>query len=79
MAIPKDTETRTVRRKCIPGLVVTADMLPRVNNKEGKRASNALYTLYKMFLESHAPGIQKLTNESAQFKCYVVGVASSAS
>ncbi len=43
-------------------------VLPRINNKEGKRVSNALYTPYKMFSESHAPGIQKLTNESARFK-----------
>ena len=40
-------------------------ILSRVNNKEGKRVSNALYTQYKMFSESHTPGIQKLTNESA--------------
>ena len=33
-----------------------------VNNKEGKRVLNALYALYKIFLESHMPGIQKLTN-----------------
>ena len=51
-------------------------MLSRINN-EGKRVSNALYTPYKMFSESHAPGIQKLTNQ--RFKWYVVGVASSAS
>ena len=37
----------------------------KINNKEGKRVSNALYTSYKMFSESQAPGIQKLTNESA--------------
>ena len=54
-------------------------ILPRVNNKERKRVSNVLYTPYEMFSESHAPGIQKLTNESARFKWYVVGVASSAS
>ena len=54
-------------------------LLSRVNNKERKRVSNALYTPYEMFSESHAPGIQKLTNESARFKWYVVGVASSAS
>ena len=42
-------------------------ILSRVNNKEGKRVSNALYTPYKMFSESHAPGIQKLTNQSARF------------
>ena len=51
----------------------------RVNNKEGKRVSNALYTPYKMFSENHAPGIQKLTNQSARFEWYVVGVVSSAS
>ena len=54
-------------------------VIARVNNKEGKRVSNALYTPYKMFSESHTPGIQKLTNESARFKWYVVGVASSVS
>ena len=53
-------------------------ILSRVTNKEGKRVSNALYTPHEMFSESHAPGIQKLTNESAPFKWYVVGVASSA-
>ena len=37
---------------------------------------NALYALCKIFL---APGIQTLTNESAQFKHLIVGVASSAS
>ena len=52
---------------------------PRVNIKEGKRVSNALYTPYKMFSESYVPEIQKLTDESARFKWYVVGVASSAS
>ena len=36
--------------------------------KEGKRVSNALYGLCKMFSESHAPGIQILTNQSARFK-----------
>jgi hypothetical protein len=40
----------------------------RVNNKEGKRVSNALYAPYGMFSESHAPGTQKLTNESTRFK-----------
>ena len=40
--------------------------IPRVNNKEGKRVSNALYTPYKMFSESHASRIQKLINQSAQ-------------
>ena len=54
-------------------------LTPRVNNKEEKRVSNALYTPYKMFSESHAPGIQKSTNQSARFKWYVVGVALSAS
>ena len=54
-------------------------MSARVNNKEGKRVSNALYTPCKMFSESHAPGIQKLTNESTRFKLYIVGVTSSAS
>ena len=38
----------------------------------------AIYSVNK-FLESHAPRIQKLTNESTQFKWYIVGVASSAS
>ena len=50
-----------------------------INNKEEKRVSNALYTPYKMFSESHAPGIQKSTNQSARFTWYIVGVASSAS
>ena len=54
-------------------------MSTRVNNKEGKRVSNSLYTPYKMFSDSHVPGIKKLTNQSARFKWYVVGVASSAS
>ena len=54
-------------------------IISRVNNKERNRVLNALYTPYKMFSESHAPGIQKLTNESARFKWYVVGMASSAS
>ena len=44
-------------------------VIARVNNKEGKRVSNALYTPYKMFSESHTPGIQKLTNESARLVC----------
>ena len=51
----------------------------RVNNKEGKRISNALYTPCKMFSENYAPGIQKLTNESTRFKLLGVGVAWSAS
>ena len=34
----------------------------RVYNKEEKRVSNTLYALCKMFSESHAPGIQTLTN-----------------
>ena len=54
-------------------------IIARVNNKGGKRVSNALYVPYKMFSESHAPGIQKLTNESARFKWHIVGVVSSAS
>ena len=54
-------------------------ILSRVNNKERKRVSNELYTPYEMFSESHAPGIKKSTNESARFKWYIVGVASSAS
>ena len=42
--------------------------LSRVNNKE-KRVSNVLYALCTlMHAESNVPGIQKLTNESAQFK-----------
>ena len=40
----------------------------RVYNKERKRVSNALYGPCNMCLESHAPGIQTLTNESARFK-----------
>ena len=47
-------------------------VIARINNKEGKRVSNALYTPYKMFSESHTSGIQKLTNESARFKWYIV-------
>ena len=35
-------------------------MLPRVYNKEKKRVSNMLFVLYKMFSESHVPGIQTL-------------------
>ena len=31
--------------------------------------------LYKLFSESHVPGIQKLTNESIRFKWYIVGNA----
>ena len=38
-----------------------------------------LYALCKIFLESHTPGIQTLTNESVRFKYLIVGVASSAS
>ena len=38
-----------------------------------------VYDLCKMFSESHAPGIQTLTNENAQFKHLIVGVASRAS
>ena len=55
-------------------------IIARVNLiiRRGRELSNALYTPYKMFSESHAPGIQKLTNQSARFKWYVVGVASSA-
>ena len=47
--------------------------------KEEKRVSNALYALCKMFSESHVPGIQTLTNESAGFKSLILGMASSAS
>ena len=54
-------------------------LIPRVYNKEEKRVSNALYVPYKMFSESHAPGIQTLSNESAQFKYLIVSMASSAS
>ena len=50
----------------------------RVYNKEEKRVSNALYAPCKMFSESHAPGIQTLTNENARFKYIIIGVASSA-
>ena len=35
-----------------------------IHNKEEKRVSNVLYALCKMFSESHAPGIQTLTNEN---------------
>ena len=48
----------------------------KINDKEGKRVSNVLYTPNKIFSESHVPGIQKLTNESTQFKWYVVAMAS---
>ena len=41
--------------------------------------SNALYALYRTSAESHVPGIQKLTNESARIKWYVMGVALHAS
>ena len=44
----------------------------RVDNKGEKRVSNALYALCKMSAENHLLGIQKLTNESARFKWYVV-------
>ena len=53
-------------------------ILSRVYNKEEKRVLNALYAPCKMFLESHMPRIQTLTNESAQFKYIIMGVASSA-
>ena len=46
--------------------------------KEEKRVLNALYALCKMFLESHVPGIQTLTNKNARFKYLIIGVASSA-
>ena len=53
--------------------------LARVYKTEEKRVSNALYTPCKMFSESHAPGIQTLTNENARFKQLIMGVASSVS
>ena len=59
-------------------LIIRIYIVSRVYNKEEKRVSNALYALCKMFSESHAPGIQTLTNESARFKYLIVGVASSA-
>ena len=37
-----------------------------------------LYALWKMFLESLAPGIQTLINENVQFKYFIVGMALSA-
>ena len=40
----------------------------KVYNKERKRVLNALYGPCNMCSESHAPGIQTLTNESARFK-----------
>ena len=49
-----------------------------IYNKEEKRVSNVLYALWKMFLESLAPGIQTLINENVQFKYFIVGVALSA-
>ena len=39
-----------------------AKVMPRVNKEcEVKRVLNVLYALYKMFLESHMPGSQKLS------------------
>ena len=67
------------QRQCSVKNILSRYVLIRENNKEGKRVSNALYTPYKMFSESHAPGIQKLTNESAGFKWHIVGMTSSAS
>ena len=52
--------------------------MTRVYNKEEKRVLNALYGPCKMFSESHASGIQILTNESTRFKYKIMGVASSA-
>ena len=40
-------------------------MCARVYNKEEKRVSNMLYAPRKIFSESHTPGIQTLTTESA--------------
>ena len=37
-----------------------------------------LYTMCKMFSESHAPGIQIPINENVQFKYLTVGLASNA-
>ena len=54
-------------------------ILARVYNKEEKWVSNTLYALCKMFSESHAPGIQKLTSENTQFRTLIVDVALSAS
>ena len=59
--------------------VIQAQILTMFVRKEGKRVSNALYGLCKMFLESHAQGIQMLTNQSTRFKWPIVGMVSSAS
>ena len=63
----------------VPTGITYPIVLSRVYNKEEKRVSNALYAVCKMFSESHVPGIQTLTNESARFKYLIVGMASSAS
>ena len=39
--------------------------MSRVYNNERKRVSNALYGLCNMCSESHAPGIQTLTNDDS--------------
>ena len=51
----------TVHNYCHHNLIIhpTLCIYARVNNKEEKRVLNALYTPYKMFSESHVPGIQK--------------------
>ena len=59
-----------------PKLLQPARWLSRVDNKEGKGVSNARYGLCE-FLESHARGIQVLTDQSARFKQPKVGVVSS--
>ena len=57
---------------------INNNVVLRVDNKREKRVSNALYALCKISAESHAPGVQKYTNENIQFKWYIVGVALSA-
>ena len=58
---PARTLTSTMKKISIPNLKT------RVYN-ERKRVSNALYGPCNMCSESHTPGIQTLTNESARFK-----------
>ena len=41
--------------------------------KEGKRVSNALCTVCNMYVESHAPRIQILTNQNARLGRYDCG------
>ena len=75
------TCTCTCTRRCGPDLTIymymymctnvcnksqsTNTLISRVYNKERKRVSNTLYDPCNMCSESHVPGIQTLTNESA--------------